>query len=207
MSEKNSGEAPIVVYGMANIGCDQRESTFQTLVQVPTAAATESKAEKDAKKVKPKGTGTGRPKRAGTPISKAFRYDGEAVRLSLLCQALKALGWIAQETDTQLFVDLFSGGEAVRQRVIWTGGVNTLAELFRRLVNERRLVTLPTGLSLWVMVNARFWEKERRQEFGTDRLRNTHAPKGGEMTIAYLVNILDVQFTMDEVRQMLENQR
>jgi len=149
----------------------------------------------------------GRPKRAGTLIAKAFVYGGEGVRLGMLCQALKALGWIDAETDVQLFIDMFSGGEAARRRVIWTGGVNTLAELFRRLVNERGLVTLPQGLSLWVMVNGRFWENERRQEFGNDRLRNTHPPKGNDQTIAYLVNILDTKLTLDDVRMMLESQR
>lgn len=149
----------------------------------------------------------GRPKRAGTPVGKAFVYGGESVRLGMLCQALRALGWIDTETDVQLFIDMFNGGEAARRRVIWKGGVNTLAELFRRLVNERGLVKLPQGLSLWVMVNGHFWENERRQEFGNDRLRSTHPPKGDDQTIAYLVNILDENYTLEDVRMMLENQR
>lgn len=149
----------------------------------------------------------GRPKRAGTLITKAFVYDGESVRLGMLCHALKALGWIAAETDTQLFIDLFNGGESARQRVIWTGDLSTIAELFRRLVNERGLVRLPEKLSLWVMVNGHFWDKERRREFGTDRLRNTHTPKSDDQTIAYLVNILDTEYTLDDVRKMLESQR
>ncbi len=149
----------------------------------------------------------GRPKRAGTTIGKAFVYGGDSVRLGMLFHALKAFRWIADETDMQLFIDLFCGGEAVRRRVIWTGSVNVLAELFRRLVNERELVRLPQGLSLWVMVNGHFWEKERRQEFGCDRLRNTHAPKGDDKAIAYMVSILDMDMTLDEVRAMLENQR
>lgn len=149
----------------------------------------------------------GRPKRAGTPIFKAFVYDGDTVRLQLLWQALKALGWIAQETDMQTFIALFCGGESPRQRIVWTGDVNVLAELFKRLVNERQLVKLPTGLSLWVMVNAHFWENERSKEFGNDRLRNTHTPKADDRTIAYLVNILDSTLSLDEVRAMLESQR
>lgn len=149
----------------------------------------------------------GRPKRAGTPICKAFVYGGDSVRLEMLWQALMALGWIAQETDMQTFIDLFSGGVSPRQRIVWTGDVNVLAELFKRLVNERQLVRLPAGLSLWVMVNGHFWENERRKEFSNDRLRNTHAPKGDDRTISYLVNILDMALSLNEIRAMLESQR
>ncbi|MBR4709483.1 MAG: hypothetical protein IKP30_05180 [Bacteroidaceae bacterium] len=149
----------------------------------------------------------GRPKRAGTPIYKAFIYEGSSRRVQLLCQALKSLGWIAKETELQLFVDLFGGGESVRLRIVWTGEVNALSELFRRLVSERQLVKLPTGLSLWVMVNGHFWENKSRQEFGNNRLRNTHAPKGDSHTINHLVNLLDMTQSMDEIRATLESQR
>ena len=105
-----------------------------------------------------------------------------------------------------MFVDLFSGGET-RQRLIWTGDANTLAALFKRLVNERGLVTLPDKHSLWVMVSGHFWDKKRGQEFESDRLRNTHAPKENDQTIAYLISILDPEVSMDEVREMIQNQR
>lgn len=157
----------------------------------------------------PRATGVGRPKKLGTRICKAFIYynkvDG-SIRLRMLCQGLLALGWLATETDIQVFVDLFSGGET-RQRLIWKGDVNTLAALFKRLVNERGLVKLPDKHSLWVMVSGHFWDKERGHEFKSDKLRNTHAPKENDQTIAYLVNILDPELSMDEVREMIQNQR
>ena len=85
--------------------------------------------------------------------------------------------------------------------------MNVLAELFKRLVNERQLVMLPTGLSLWVMVNGHFWEKERSKEFGNNRLRNTHIPKNEDQMISYLVSILDMNLSLEEVRELLESQR
>lgn len=155
----------------------------------------------------PKRNVGGRPKRAGTIIDKAFKYEGDRERLQMLYQALIALGWIAQETDMQTFIDLFSGGNTTRKRIVWTGDVNVLAELFKRLVNERQLVMLPTGLSLWVMVNGHFWEKERSKEFGNNRLRNTHIPKNEDQMISYLVSILDMNLSLEEVRELLESQR
>ena len=163
--------------------------------------------EEDGKK--PKAAGGGRPKKSGTRISKAFIYDNKvdgSARLRMLCQGLLALGWLAVETDVQVFVDLFSGGET-RQRLIWKGDANTLAALFKRLVNERGLVTLPDKHSLWVMVSGHFWDKKRGQVFEPDKLRNTHAPKENDQTIAYLVSILDPEVSMDEVKEMIQNQR
>ena len=148
----------------------------------------------------------GRPKIAGKVISKAFIYSGESGRLMMFCQGLKALGWIAAETDDQVFVNLFSGGET-RQRIIWKGDTNTLAALFKRLVKERGLVSLPDKLSLWVMVSGHFWNQVRGQVFEPDRLRSTHTPKENDQTIAYLVNILDPDVSMDKVRKMMESQR
>ena len=155
----------------------------------------------------PQGRG-GRPKRAGRPVVKAFIYQGQnkAARLMLLCKALKALGWIASDTDMQQFIDLFSGGD-FRQHIVWTGQANALAELFRRLVKERGLVVLPEKHSLWVTVNGHFWDKEKNREFGTDRLRNTHIPYNQGQAIGYLVDMLDPKYTLDDIRMMLESQR
>ena len=129
-----------------------------------------------------------------------------AARLMMLCKALKALGWIDGETDCQAFIDLFSGGE-FRRHIVWTGQANVLAELFRRLVKERGLVALPEKHSLWVTVNGHFWDKEKNQEFGADRLRNTHLPYSQGQTIAYLVDMLDPKYTLDDIRMMIESQR
>ncbi len=144
----------------------------------------------------------GRPKLMGTPITKSFVYLGDKSRLVMLCQGLKALGWIDDSTDLQTFVDMFAGGE-VRQRIIWRGSAYTLAELFRRLVNERHLVSLPDKHTLWVMVNAHFWDKQRRREFGCDRLRKSHASRNQDQTISCMVSMLDPDCSLDEIRRMI----
>ena len=209
---KQDGEQRVInVYGFANIGCDQSHATFQTVVQAPPQSVGEAKTaqESAAEAAKPKATGGGRPRRAGTTVGKAFVYDNKAdgsVRLGMLCQALRALGWIDAATDVQVFIDLFSGGET-RQRLIWKGDANTLSALFKRLVNERGLVALPEKYSLWVMVSGHFWDKKRGQAFEPNKLRNTHTPKENDQTIAYLVDMLDPEVSMDEVRERIQNQR
>lgn len=158
--------------------------------------------DEDPVKPSPK-VGGGRPKMAGTKIRAAFNYEGELVRVGMFFQGLLALEWIDEKTDQQLFLELFSGGE-VSQRIIWTGDANTLAELFRRLVNERGLVTLPEKHTLWVMVSGHFWNQKRGVEFEADKLRKAHAPKEAEKTLADLVNILDTELSLKEVREMMK---
>ena len=201
-------QAPINVWGVANIGCTIENPTYQTLV-VPPEEQKAQEAEIVEEEKKSKATGGGRPKKSGTRISKAFIYNNKfdgSVRLRMLCQGLVALGWLAAETDVQVFVDLFSGGET-RQRLIWKGDANTLAALFKRLVNERGLVMLPDKHSLWVMVSGHFWNQKRGQEFESSKLRTTHAPKDNDKTLTYLVNILDCGVSLDEVREMMQSQR
>lgn len=148
----------------------------------------------------------GRPKRAGSTISKAFDYTGkDSGRLLEFYKSLKELGWIASNTDQKIFIDLFKGGEMVRKRVVWTGDVNVLTEMFRRMVNELKLVQLPQGFSIWVMVNGHFWDKTEGVEFGIERLRKTHSPIKEDLTITYLVNILDTSISITDIRQMLKS--
>ena len=146
--------------------------------------------------------GGGRPKRTGRTLNKAFRYDaGEETnqRLQYLYQGLKALQWIRPDTELKHFISVFSGRETTC-RVVWTGGINTLAELFRELVNRKKLVGLPEGESIWVMVNARFWENEGNKEFGNDRLCDTRPPAKMRDHIDLLVKIMTPEFPVERVK-------
>ena len=64
-------QAPINVWGVANIGCTIENPTYQTLV-VPPEEQKAQEAEIVEEEKKSKATGGGRPKKSGTRISKAF---------------------------------------------------------------------------------------------------------------------------------------
>ena len=50
MNDKEKvAQQPIVIYGMANIGCDQSHATFQTLVQPSSAPASEPTGNEEVK--------------------------------------------------------------------------------------------------------------------------------------------------------------
>ena len=142
----------------------------------------------------------GRPKKTSEKIGKTFTYKAKCGetndRLQKLYTALVQMGWIAANTQQRDFIDLFSGQESYA-RVIWLDDVNVLAELFRELVTRKKYVSLPEGYSIWVMVNAHFWNKEGNKEFGNDRLRCTTAPIDKMGTIKWLVRLLDPYQDLD----------
>ena len=150
----------------------------------------------------------GRPKRAGKTINKAFIYDagGETnPRLQLFYQGLCALGWIKENTEVKSFLSIFYGKETT-YRIIWTGETNVLTELFRELVIRKKIVALPEGESIWMMVNARFWNHEGNKEFGNMKLGSTRAPIDQKDNIDSLVNTLNPETNLDEVRESLQSQ-
>ena len=154
-----------------------------------------------------KGKG-GRPKRAGKKINKAFRYEGgddAKARLQLLYNGLVALEWIRKDTDIRSFLHIFSGGETTC-RIVWTGDINALAELFQELVNRKRYVKLPEGESIWVMVNARFWDHEGNKEFGNEKLGSTRTPKEAKDNIDLLVEILNPDTSLKVIRERARSQ-
>lgn len=153
----------------------------------------------------PKG---GRPKRTSKSLMKSFVYDAGSetnTRLQYLYNGLMALGWIRDDTELRNFLSVFSGKETTC-RIVWMAGVSTLAELFRELVNRKGYVKLPQGESLWVMVNARFWEKEGNREFGNDRLCDTRPPRDTKDTMDVLVHIMDPDYPVEKVKKMMLSQ-
>ena len=153
----------------------------------------------------------GRPKKAGKKTLKSFIYqandeDETNLRLRSLYLGLQQMKWIADDTKLKNFLSIFSG-EETSCRVVWTGEVNTLAELFRELVVRKQYVRLPEGESIWVMVNARFWEKEGNHEFGNDRLRSTSMPTSSKETIEWLVRIMNPDLSLDVLKEMMQGQR
>ena len=139
----------------------------------------------------------GRPKKAGKKTLKSFIYQAHDEDETNL---------IADDTKLKNFLSIFSGVET-SCRVVWTGEVNTLAELFRELVVRKQYVSLPEGESIWVMVNARFWEKEGNREFGNDRLRSTSMPTSSKETIEWLVRIMNPDLSLDVLKEMMQGQR
>ena len=149
----------------------------------------------------------GRKSHAGEKVTKAFIYNVRDrrlanQRLTMLFNALLAFQWIREDTSQQTFIDLFGGGDCTN-RIVWMDDVNTLADLFRRLVSVEKLVDLQSPYGLWQMVDGHFWEKEGNRAFGNERLRKTHTPQEKSRHIDYLVNILNPRISEQQLKEML----
>lgn len=193
-------DKPIVnVFGDVNIGKKQDEA-------VDGVNAEDAEIVEEVKSSSKRG----RPRKTGKATQKSFVYraltdEDTNQHLQLFYKGLKQLQWIAADTQQKNFLKIFSG-EDTSSRVVWTGDINTLAELFRELVQRKKYVQLPEGESIWVMVNARFWEKEGNHEFGNERLAATRAPLNKE-NIDLLVRFMNPQLVVDDViRQMNQSQ-
>ena len=198
--EEEEKKGIINVYGIANIGC--------TIYQTMPTNNTSKPQTMESPSVPCKG---GRPKKAGKRNMKSFIYTAHTesngnLRLQGFYHALLQLKWIADDTPQKTFLSLFSGEETT-SRVVWTGEINTLAELFKELVSRKQYVRLPKGESLWVMVNARFWDKKGNCEFGNNRLRSTNTPSGKKETIDLLVKVMNPDLPLEELRIILQSQR
>ena len=152
----------------------------------------------------------GRKSHAGEKVTKAFKYNVHDTRvrnqrLTMLYNALLAFGWIREDTEQQTFIDLFSGGDCTH-RIVWMDDVNTLADLFRRLVSVEKLVAVQSPYGLWQMVDGHFWEKEGNKPFGNERLRKTHTPQEKSRHIGYLVNILNPRVSEQQLMDMLKGE-
>ena len=152
----------------------------------------------------------GRKSHAGEKVTKAFKYNVRDMRLanrrlSMLYNALLAFGWIREDTQQQTFIDLFSGGDC-SHRIVWMDDVNTLADLFRRLVSVEGFVAVQSPYGLWQMVDGHFWEKEGNKPFGNERLRKTHTPQEKSRHIDYLVNILNPRVSEQQLMEMLSGE-
>lgn len=152
----------------------------------------------------------GRPSRTGEKVTKAFIYnvrDKELAnqRLVMLYHALLAFKWIRCDTSMQTFIDLFSGKEC-SHRIVWTDDVNTLAELFRRLVSVEKFVAVQGSYGIWQMVDGHFWDKEGNKAFGNDRLRKTHTPQEKSRHIDCLVKLLNPRISKEELKTMLKSE-
>ena len=153
----------------------------------------------------------GRKSHAGEKVTKAFRYNVRDARvanqrLAMLYKALLAFGWIREDTQLQTFVDLFGGGDCTH-RIVWMDDVNTLADLFRRLVSVERLVAVQSPYGLWQMVDGHFWEKEGNKPFGNERLSKTHTQQENSRHINYLMNILNPRYSEQQLMEMLMGEK
>lgn len=142
-------------------------------------------------------------KRRSTPlkprvVDEVFTYrflnhEGGYTRLVQLYKALLRAGWIHQDTKPDDFNAIFEG-EANPVKVKWTAPQANLYYLVKTL-EEKLLISLPQGSSIWVVTGSHFLDSDSRQ-FGSWNKQKD--PKKAKAAIDRMVNLLDP--TKDEKR-------
>lgn len=122
-----------------------------------------------------------------TDVYKYAYYDNEGgtVRITQLYQALKKAHWIDQDTEPDVFLQLFSG-EPGSFYIKWTGAQSDLYALIKKLHDEH-LVTCPPGATLWVIAQNHFKNKASKSFTNWNKQKEK---KRSQKAIDYLVDLL-----------------
>ena len=128
-----------------------------------------------------------RPAPKRTQATFTYRYmEQHADRIGQLYQRLLNSQWIAQDTNPDHFIELFSGKESV-VTIKWLGKKSYLAYLFKLLV-ERNYIYTPSNIGKWQIVCSHFTDKSGRIFTYMNRLRN---PKRAKLAIGHLAELLN----------------
>ena len=134
------------------------------------------------------------------------RGNEKNAKLMLLFKELIDRHWIADDTDQQQFIDIFLG-EKTQNKITWTSGINMLRYLFNQWIDERKWLSIPSGVGKWQMVTARFYLKKRNGEvveLTENDLKNTTDPADKKKEEAEpVIKLLDPD--LDYSRPLREN--
>lgn len=122
---------------------------------------------------------------------KGFTYkykDISPEKVNDLFRALKRIGVIPEDEKVSNFKRLFFG--KIVKPVRWIGHKNDLANIFKLLVNEKKLLELPYKSTIWDVVTACFVDADGKR-FEKDQLRNSGRSKQNNKKIKDLVSYLE----------------
>lgn len=150
----------------------------------------------------------GRPKMNPNDIQASFvihqKLDNLNQRLDLFCQTLKEKGFIDNDTDQMVFIDMFKGG-APASKIKWLGAIIELHYLFEKLYNMKLIKNRPTSAGKWQAVCSCFEIRVRKKngykkakEYNIEHvgIRPEQFTKGGKMPesheeLDYIISFLD----------------
>ena len=138
----------------------------------------------------PKRDGRKKTEQAGKVVKDVYKYiyydsEGGAGRIAKLYQTLLKYKWIDQDTNPDIFLQLFSG-EPLDFHIKWTGAQSDLYALIKKLCDEK-LITCPHGVGRWEIAKNHFLNKQSKT------FRDWHKQKekkGTQTSIEILVNLL-----------------
>jgi hypothetical protein len=118
-----------------------------------------------------------------------YKYmDNAPEKVNDLFKALKKWGAIPKDEKLSNFKRLFFGKTV--KTVRWFGCKNDLANIFKLLVNDKKLLELPYQSTIWDVITACFVDADGNH-FTKDQLRNSGRSKQNNKKIKDLVSYLE----------------
>lgn len=118
-----------------------------------------------------------------------YKYmDNAPEKVNDLFKALKKWGAIPKDEKLSNFKCLFFGKTV--KTVRWFGCKNDLANIFKLLVNDKKLLELPYQSTIWDVITACFVDADGNH-FTKDQLRNSGRSKQNNKKIKDLVSYLE----------------
>lgn len=118
-----------------------------------------------------------------------YKYmDQSPKKVNDLFKALKKCGAIPEDEKVLNFKRLFFGKTV--KPVRWIGCKNDLANIFKLLVNEKKLLELPYQSTIWDVVTAYFIDADGNH-FKKDQFRNSGRSKQNGKIVKDLVSYLE----------------
>ena len=116
-------------------------------------------------------------KKAATPVL-SFKYQNKEGKrtdnISVFIDQLQDTG-LVPKTQSKPSIKQLLTGEEVKTPIIWSGNLSDLPYLFKLLVNDKKVLKLPEGITIWQVVSACF-VNESNEHFDKEKLRKQKDP-------------------------------
>ena len=111
-------------------------------------------------------------KKAAAPVL-SFKYQNKEGKrtdnISVFIDQLQDNG-LVPKTQSKPSIKQLLTGEIVKTPIIWSGNLSDLPYLFKLLVNDKKVLKLPEGITIWQVVSACFID-ESGKHFDKEMLR------------------------------------
>ena len=116
-------------------------------------------------------------KKAAAPVL-SFKYQNKEGKrtdnISVFIDQLQDNG-LVPKTQSKPSIKQLLTGEMVKAPIIWSGNLSDLPYLFKLLVNDKKVLKLPEGITIWQVVSACFID-ESGKHFDKEKLRKQKDP-------------------------------
>lgn len=129
------------------------------------------------------------------PVTATFKKDGTVLiaNITLVFQFLVEKKWIANNSNPDVFLALFSGYTS-EQSIVWLKAKGVLRDLFKMLIDEK-IISCPKGYSYLQIVSSHFTDQEGN--FLTD-LNSGYTGKKIQTDLSHILVLMKAKYQNED---------